>query len=389
MSLQEEKNRTGNKPVAFTIAIFFFLLILSLLFQDSVRPFVYFLTNFYLFPFHLEIPKLFTAFIATLISCGIALLAFIFLAIAKTKFRFYLVGTIVTYFIYLGAWYCLKFMWFVAQDMGTIEGFVRGIIYLLLSLIFMVLILGMHYTLMLAVYEYEFLKETEAYQSKNGLESKKLDNITLISDQEIIKALYERLERAEQYIHNNLTSDAATNLRIVGENLIKQISIHNKLALEKMEFYKLVNSLYENDYISKDLKDLLSMIRKLGNKAAHELGTEEELNKNGLLKLHRQLLVHLDAWVINDQKEIVDSVKSEINGGYKYSNDAYKIQDEFEKNDGKEIEELNIDEDEEIDELDDDDYDGEEIEEFEEGRKTKRFAAFTLLPKEKREMMKF
>ena len=110
----------------------------------------------------------------------------------------------------------------------------------------------------------------------------------------------------------DLTSDAAANLRKVSEFFTKQISIHNELDLETMDQFNRIKYLDEHNYISNELETLLSTIRRLGNRAAHEIGNEESFNKNGLLKLRRQFLDHLEEWVINEQNEVAASVDEQL-----------------------------------------------------------------------------
>ena len=209
------------------------------------------------------------------------------------------------------------------------------------------------------------------------------NQVSLISDQEAIKNIHKGLEAVEQRLNLNLNTDAATKLRLVSELFTKQISIHNNLSLEKVDQYSRVQSLYDNEYISDELYRLLSTIRKLGNTAVHEFGDDDRFNKNGLLKLHRQFLEHLNEWVINDQNEV--AADSEYEHEFEYEEVEYKQADE-------EIDQEDEGEDDYFDQEDEDDYfdqdDDDGIKEEDE-RTPQRYSNPMLLPKEKREKMKF
>ena len=418
MSSQEKQIKTGTKPAIYSIAAVFILFFASLMTQHSENPFVYFFANLYLFPFHLEFSKAFSVFIAAVISSVIAFPLYLFgFWDIKTKSRFYIVNTILAYVVYTGAWYFVKTMGFALKDIFSFESIIPGIVLLMASILFVYILCFLHFSMTKEIYETEFLEESEAYQANKRLENinahkrktheqqekKKpsASNITApeytenrhmiyrISDQEAINNLYKGLEKVEQLINMNLTSDAASNLRLVSEHFTKQISIHNELFLEKMDQYSRVQSLYEDNYISEELYNLLSTIRKLGNRAVHEFGDEERFNKNGLLKLRRQLLGHLEEWVINEQNEVAASVDEHYDDEYEYDEDDEYEYDEYEYDEDDD----DYDDDDEDDEYENvNQYDNEDNEfgvEDENKESPQRYSAPRLLTKEKKEKMKF
>jgi len=248
-------------------------------------------------------------------------------------------------------------------------------------------------------------QNSEAYQAKQRLEKinahkrkileqqqeKRFRISKKISDQETIKYIHNKLAKVEKLINMNLTSDAATNLRSVSEIFTKQISIQNRLSLEKMDQFSRVKALYEQNYISVELYNLLSTIRKLGNTAVHELGDDDRFNKNGLLKLRRQLLEHLKDWGINNQNEVASTVENDSNQIDSQPEYDYKFEYE-EEDDENEIEEGsdaqdNDDDDEKVDgSILQDNEDGVEDEQ---NNNPQQFTVSMILPKEKREKMKF
>jgi len=217
-----------------------------------------------------------------------------------------------------------------------------------------------------------------------------VSRISLISDQEAIDHIHKLLTKVEQFINMNLTSDAAANLRLVSELFTKQISLHNRLNLEKMDQFSRVKSLYDRKYISKELYSLLSTIRKLGNTAVHEVGDDDRFNKNGLLKLRRQFLEHVSDWIINDQNEVATSVEEDSNQLDSETDYDYKY--EYQANEDKIVEEFFIDADDEDEDEDENEYfdqDAEDGLENEQKEYPQRYSVSMILPKEKREKMKF
>lgn len=336
MNSREKKIRTGSKPVIYSIVAAFILLFASLIMQQSENPIAHFFANIYLFPFHLEFSKSFSVFIAAIISSIIALA---FYSICswniKTKIGFYIVGTIVAYFVYTGVWYFVRTMGFALQDIFSIERIIPGIIFLLVSIFFGIILCSVHFSLTKEVYEGEFIEESEAYQADKRMENinnhkqypklkKQQLKIHRISNQEAIDRLYKDLEKVEKLINMedlDLTLEATTNLRRIAETFTKQISIHNDLDLEKMVQYERVDYLYNQNYISNELYNVLTSIRKLGNRAAHE--DNDRFGKNGILKLRRQLLDHIKEWVVNDQNEVVS--KRNTNSKSTQTENTYEI----------------------------------------------------------------
>ncbi|MDW0116502.1 DUF4145 domain-containing protein [Sporosarcina thermotolerans] len=242
-------------------------------------------------------------------------------------------------------------------------------------------------------------QEQKKTSSNNMIDPELKENphrVSLISDREAIKKIHKGLEEVAQRLNMNLTSDATTRLRLVSEEFTKQISIHNNLSLEKIEQYRRIKYLYDKEYISNELYHLLSTIRTLGNKAAHELGDDDRFNKNGLLKLRHQFLEHLNEWVIHDQNEVAAAPEddfasdSEFEQMFDYEADKYEsLYDEVKYKKGDEV--IDEDEDDEDDEcrddyFDQDDYAG--IKEEDE-KIPQRSSNPIVLPKEIREKMKF
>ena len=386
--------RTGTMPVIYTIVAALILFIASLMMQDSENPFVHFLSNLFLYPFQLEFSKTLSVFITAAISTVVAFLIYCFsFLIIKTKLGFYMLGTFLAYIVYTAAWLYLKAISFSIQDIVSLESIILGILILLASIVLSVLVCFLHFTLTKDVYEDLFIPESKAYQKrmKNEQEQQEKNTIhvsvpdytenlhfeskvSLISDPVAIENIRNGLEGVAQRINMNLTSDAATKLRLVSELFTKQISIHNKLSLEKMDQYSRIQSLYDKRYISEELYRLLSTIRKLGNTAVHEFGDDDRFNKNGLLKLHRQFLEHLSEWIPNDQNEA----------------SAAAVENDFEDEEDTEDEyEYDYDDVYEDDQEDDYEDENDEDEDEEEKKFRKRYSASLLLTKEIKEKMKF
>ena len=76
MSLQEKQIKLEAKPAIYTIIAVFILFFVSLMLQHSENPFVNFIANLYLFPYHLEFSKTFSVFIAAIISSVIAIFTY-------------------------------------------------------------------------------------------------------------------------------------------------------------------------------------------------------------------------------------------------------------------------------------------------------------------------
>jgi hypothetical protein len=226
-------------------------------------------------------------------------------------------------------------------------------------------------------------KIQEQQQQKPPKQEKRSRISRKISDQEAINNIHKGLAKVEQLINMNLTSDAAANLRLVSELFTKQISIQNRLSLEKVDQFSRLKALYEQKYISEELYNLLSTIRKLGNTAVHEFGDDERFNKNGLLKLRRQFLEHLRDWGLNNQNEVATTVENDSNPIDSEPRYEYKFQ--YEEEDDEDVDQ--DDDDETVDEsVDQDDDDGVEDESH---KNPQRYSASMVLPKEKREKMKF
>lgn len=231
----------------------------------------------------------------------------------------------------------------------------------------------------------------ENYQNKETRKRpEKSQRKSHISDQEALKNIQKGLAKVEQLINMNLTSDAAANLRLVSELITKQISIHNRLSLEKMDQYSRIQSLYDQKYISEEFYQLLSTIRKLGNTAVHEFGDDDRFNKNGLLKLRRQLLEHLRDWGINNQNEVSSTVENDSNQIDSKPEYDYKFEYE-EEDDDDEIEDGSDAQDNDDDEKVDGSIlqDNEDGVEDEQNNNPQQFTVSMILPKEKREKMKF
>ena len=271
---------------------------------------------------------------------------------------------IVTYIVYSGAWYLIKTMGFALKNIFSFESILWGIIMLLVSIILVFLLCFLNYCMTEVCFNKEQIENYSHEQQKKEKKKPTGNNISRISNQEAINRIYKVLEKVEPLINMDLKSEAAINLRKASEFFTKEISIHNQLGLEEMDYYSRVKFLHEQQHISYELYTLLSSIRRLGNRAAHELDDEENFSKNGLLKLHRQLLDHLSEWVKDDQNKVVEAVNDDFDDG-----DGYEYTDDYEY--------------EEQDGFDDDE------DEFEDERKLKKSAAFILLPREKREKMKF
>ncbi|MGM0901245.1 MAG: DUF4145 domain-containing protein [Bacillota bacterium] len=256
----------------------------------------------------------------------------------------------------------------------------------------------------------------EQQQQQKPQKQEKLSRISRkISDQEAINNIHKGLAKVERLINMNLTSDAATNLRQVSELFTKQISIQNRLSLEKMDQFSRVKVLYAQKYISEELYNLLSTIRKLGNTAVHEFGDDDRFNKNGLLKLRRQFLEHLREWGLNNQNEVATTVENESNPidfepryDYKFEFEEKDDEDEIIENsigqdDADETVDESVDQDddnetvdESIDQDDDDetidesiDQDDDDGVEDESNKNPQRYSVSMVLSKEKREKMKF
>lgn len=151
------------------------------------------------------------------------------------------------------------------------------------------------------------LQNMENYSQESSFKTK-----TGISNQEVIDNLYKGLEKVDQLLkmeNIELTAEAAVNLRRVSEIFTKEISNSNGLNLGGMDQRNRVQSLYDWNYISDELYKLLTTIRILGNEGAH--GSDNDLGKNGLLKLRHLLSNHVEDWVTPEK--VVEQQIEEVN----------------------------------------------------------------------------
>ena len=163
----------------------------------------------------------------------------------------------------------------------------------------------LHHTSNCSYYSYGFLlyeKEEKEDPDFDDLEREPFTKYN-ITDQKAIDNIYKNLEDIEKKINQNQTTEATIKLRLVSEYFTKEIGNSNELYLERMDQNTRLKTLYDQNYISHELNQLLTTIRKLGNKAVHELGDNDRFNKNGLLKLYRQLLEHVKDWTAVEQYE--------------------------------------------------------------------------------------
>lgn len=235
MNSLDKKIRTGSKPVIYSIAAAFILLIAALIMQQTENPIANFVATIYLFPFHLEFSKSLSVLIAGIISAGIAFLLYCICSWnIKTKFGFYMVETIIAYVVYTGAWYFVKTMNFAVQDIAGGEKIIPGIIMLLVSIFFVLLLCGMHFALTKEVYESEFIEESEAYQAE-----KRLQNINNHKrnrqEQQMKRKANVQSTKSEPHKKTDKTSGTFAENEKLGEKIrknMKDISINQPLSFD-------------------------------------------------------------------------------------------------------------------------------------------------------------